>query len=322
MQILDCIIVGAGISGITASRVLMRSGLKTVVLEKSRGPGGRATTRRFDEIEANADHGAPSFHLSERLIHEEWSNALKTLPLVPSLSSLPQTYWIKGGINQLPKVLAKDLDIRLNETVLTANRSDGIWKVSTASGQEFLGRNLLVTIPLPQAANILSTHPELSDNLSTLARQVDYIPRWTFFAMTKSEGPIEESTLQHRSYDHPVIASIHTNRFGSDNLGWDIRVIQTSEKFSVDFVNENRELVSEKVCQAMMSLLNLEKPENFLAHRWLYAFVRKPLAQAFWQDKNVQNLLLAGDFTLGSTLELAALSGYRAAEHLISHATK
>jgi prolycopene isomerase len=45
MQHFDAIVVGAGIAGLGTAGLLQKQGLKTLVLEKSRTPGGRAKTR-------------------------------------------------------------------------------------------------------------------------------------------------------------------------------------------------------------------------------------------------------------------------------------
>ena len=55
----DVVIVGAGIAGLSAATELVASGRRVVVLEKSRGVGGRMATRRVGE--AICDHGAQFF---------------------------------------------------------------------------------------------------------------------------------------------------------------------------------------------------------------------------------------------------------------------
>jgi phytoene dehydrogenase-like protein len=42
----DAIVIGAGISGLAAATELAKAGCRTIVLEKSRGIGGRMATRR------------------------------------------------------------------------------------------------------------------------------------------------------------------------------------------------------------------------------------------------------------------------------------
>ena len=52
-------IVGAGIAGMSAARMLVEHGHDVTVFEKSRGAGGRAARRRCDGFEF--DHGAQYF---------------------------------------------------------------------------------------------------------------------------------------------------------------------------------------------------------------------------------------------------------------------
>ncbi|MGL5196126.1 MAG: FAD-dependent oxidoreductase, partial [Chroococcales cyanobacterium] len=53
----DMAVIGAGIAGLTAAQSLRSLGQTVVVLEKSRGVGGRVATRRL--YDTQADFGAP-----------------------------------------------------------------------------------------------------------------------------------------------------------------------------------------------------------------------------------------------------------------------
>ena len=64
-------VVGAGLSGLLVARALQARGGKVVVLEKSRGLGGRLTTKRVGE--AVFDTGAQYFTAkSERFAGGRW----------------------------------------------------------------------------------------------------------------------------------------------------------------------------------------------------------------------------------------------------------
>ncbi|MEC6988435.1 MAG: FAD-dependent oxidoreductase, partial [Actinomycetota bacterium] len=56
MEDVDCVIVGAGISGLITARRLADAGVSTMVFDKGRSVGGRLATRRIGE--ARLDHGA------------------------------------------------------------------------------------------------------------------------------------------------------------------------------------------------------------------------------------------------------------------------
>ena len=59
-------VIGAGIAGLSCATQLQEAGLKVSVFDKSRGPGGRMSTRRGDDWQC--DHGAQYLsliHISE-----------------------------------------------------------------------------------------------------------------------------------------------------------------------------------------------------------------------------------------------------------------
>ena len=53
------LVVGAGMAGLSCARVLHEAGRQVTVVDKSRGLGGRMSTRRGDDWQA--DHGAQYF---------------------------------------------------------------------------------------------------------------------------------------------------------------------------------------------------------------------------------------------------------------------
>jgi predicted NAD/FAD-dependent oxidoreductase len=70
------VIVGAGLAGLSAARLLRDAGHDVVVLDKGRSPGGRCATRRIGN--ATLDHGAQFFTVrSDEFARcvDEWSAA-------------------------------------------------------------------------------------------------------------------------------------------------------------------------------------------------------------------------------------------------------
>jgi len=60
----ETLIIGAGISGLMAGKILSQAGIDNLTLEKSSGVGGRMATRRFKG--GVFDHGAQFFTVRER----------------------------------------------------------------------------------------------------------------------------------------------------------------------------------------------------------------------------------------------------------------
>ena len=71
-------IIGAGMAGITAARTLSQAGYRVTVLEKSRGAGGRMSTRRSEF--GGFDHGTQYFTVRDARFRQMMQWALETAP--------------------------------------------------------------------------------------------------------------------------------------------------------------------------------------------------------------------------------------------------
>ena len=82
-SVIDVVIVGAGIAGLSLAGELRRAGRQVLVLERSRGVGGRCATRRTDG--GPIDHGLTFIHgRSPQLRHQ-----LDAVPDVTRVASWP-----------------------------------------------------------------------------------------------------------------------------------------------------------------------------------------------------------------------------------------
>jgi hypothetical protein len=157
------VVVGAGLAGLSAARVL-RDSCDVVVLDKSRGVGGRLATRRIGA--ATLDHGAQFFttHTSEFAdVVAEWVAAGVAEP------------WFRGRIgptgvvdadghtryrgvatmNAIAGHLADGLDVRRSTTVTSIVRRGDGWGV--VAGDTELGADaVLLTPPVPQSIALLA----------------------------------------------------------------------------------------------------------------------------------------------------------------------
>ncbi|MEX1009762.1 MAG: FAD-dependent oxidoreductase [Chthoniobacterales bacterium] len=164
------IILGAGIAGLAAAGVLRRAGHQVMVLEKSRGLGGRAATRRWDSMPV--DHGAQFFTARSeafqkqvdewlaRGVCHEWTGGFHQYRgghLSPPDGNNHPRYACREGMSALGRDLAAadGIVIEREAKIAAVARDNDAWILSAGDGRHFRGKNLVFTCPPPQGPALL-----------------------------------------------------------------------------------------------------------------------------------------------------------------------
>eukprot|EP01006_Ploeotia_vitrea_P051137 TRINITY_DN67529_c3_g4_i2.p1 TRINITY_DN67529_c3_g4~~TRINITY_DN67529_c3_g4_i2.p1 ORF type:complete len:214 (+),score=22.85 TRINITY_DN67529_c3_g4_i2:47-688(+) len=147
-------VVGAGLAGLSCARSLEKSGHRVLMLDKSRGIGGRVATRRTNDT--CFDHGLPAWEiqgpLSKSLI--EGLSAAEVISPVPGTTD---QFASAVGMTAGTKHLAKGLDLtapwRLSKLCAEA---DG-WQLIPVEeqNQPTKVQAVVLAVPAPQAVEIL-----------------------------------------------------------------------------------------------------------------------------------------------------------------------
>ncbi len=317
-------IVGAGVAGSTAARVLQGSGRSVVLFDKGRGPGGRAACRR-----GKFDHGAqfftardPRFHrVVQQLAQQHWVapwecrsgmlGAQGFHPLRPEVAR-----WVgTPGMSQLVEGLQAGLTVHFEHTVSGLQRqSDGCY---LQLGERRVGpfQTVILTAPAPQSHALLQpVAPGLANELSA----IDYDP--CLAAMVELKAP---SALD---FDAATVAE------AEDGLGFVTRntskphrqaeperwILHSSVAFAREQLEASPESWTDRLWQQFCTRTGLspDLAGEIKGHRWRYARVSKTLGKPFLWDPDLQ-IGWAGDGALGPRLEAAFLSGLQLAEALV-----
>ncbi len=139
----DTLILGAGLSGLVLANELKG---KCLILEKSRGVGGRIATRRIEGL--GLDHGALYLKNAESL--RAYLENLKF-----PFKNNSQGIYFPGGMTSLAKELSQELIIRKETRAVFISKITEGWKVETEEKLEFIGKTLVLTCPLPQSLELL-----------------------------------------------------------------------------------------------------------------------------------------------------------------------
>ena len=325
-------IIGAGIAGLTLA-TLLGGHADVVVIDKSRGVGGRMASRRVGE--SSFDHGAQFFTARSKAFQrflQPWIDAgtgKAWEPRVLTLEAGSKPYrrdWFEPhyvgvpSMTALPKALAAGLNLSLQAEVTKVEREAEAWWLTFADSSRAGPFDWVVaTAPAPQ---ILNWFPSVFNGLEAL-QHVRYAP---CFALMLGFAELPELRFD-------------AARVKSSPLDWIVRGsgkhVQTSQATLLlhstrAWASEQLEADSDNIVAVLRQALDsaigmsLPPPEFSLLHRWRYASAVQTAPSEFEVD--VTNSLAAcGDWSVfsdtdngGTRVESSFLSASALAERLLT----
>ena len=243
----DIIIIGAGLTGLLLAKKLKPSGKECLILEKSRGLGGRVATRRIDEM--GLDHGA-SF-LSQ-ISHD---SELKFF-------TAPQGFFLKKGMNNLAKELSKDLEILKEQKIQKIIKVAEGWQLVAENGTEFECQKLILTAPLPQAMELLKQNSLAPDSSHPL-HEIHYSKAIILLA-TLSDLQPEMQSLDFESHHFLLMKERDHHPNGL--------VMHLSQNFSEEFFEHSDEEILKEVMNILKRSPFLQNQiQKFELKKWRYS---------------------------------------------------
>ena len=324
----DVVVVGAGVAGLSAARALRAAGANVLVLEKSRGLGGRSATRT---VQGNrVDHGAQYFTVRDEAFKAQvdawletgdlavWSHGFHTLDEdgFHAPDGGHPRYVFPAGMNTFGKLLAENLEVN-RETRVTGLKPRGdVWQLETnADGATFEAHTVLLNLPPEQALELCAAHLEtgLRETLQGVVMQ----PCFSLMAGFDTDSKPEWRGVKFALGDNPLAWVAHDSSK---------RVLlgDTPEKTALvahstpEFAREQYALPLEEVEALLLTALRDLDP-RFSAplwtslQRWRYAMAIRSADERCLRQGS---LLFCGDWCGGNKLEDAYLSGLAAASAL------
>lgn len=288
-------VIGAGISGISAARKLSSAGWRVVIFEKSRGFGGRCSTKRLGGC--IVDHGVPVFTLDSPLFSSavldacgSWIRRIdaSVLCLPDETEFTPRLHYHCAGNSYVARELSAGLDVR-SGTPIDSIASPVI------DGEVF---DLVIsTAPWPQTAALAGVADDSpSPYRPCLALVLVFESAWP--GRTKRHFAITGT-------DEGVIRWTHCDNHKEGRVadGYTALVIHGSETFSRRYLEEATDVWSRLLADAAMELWEISSSTPFKSHphRWRYAAlaetpVLKPLPE---------HVVFIGESQTGGTAESA-----------------
>lgn len=320
-------VLGAGMAGLTAARILAGKGHEVTVLEKSRGPGGRMSTRR--EGGYRFDHGAQYFTTRdprflrqvvvwrERGLVTDWQARIGVLGDGSANPETSETRRLVAvpGMNALCRSMADDVagshggTVRYGWRAAGARFEDHRWTIEAGDGEVVSAETMIITAPPEQARELLG------DAVPVAMTGVDLRPCWAVMAV----------------FDAPLLGDLDAAFVNTGPLSWvasqaarpgrpDARawVLHATPGWSEENLGREPDRVCERLTDAARALPGAAAVAVSFAraHRWRYSIAREPLeVGALWVPE--RRLVIAGDWCAGSRVEGAFLSGAAAAGRIM-----
>ena len=272
------LVIGAGIAGLACARTLHDHGLSVTVLDKSRGVGGRLSSRR--EGVWQFDHGAPAFRLDDR----------RTAPFATSWQAdgvlhvqADGAFIGARGMNALPKHLATDLTVRTGVQVASLTRDGARWTVTDANGGTHTADIVVLATPAPQAVTLLGTSPDMADVAATLAG-VRMLPCWsTMVVFDAPPSAAVAASLRDglAESDDPIVHRAWRQSVRPGRLRDEAWVVHSEGAWSAEHVEATPAEIAARVSEALRARLAIDGAVvHAVAHRWRYARVASGLNDA------------------------------------------
>lgn len=323
----DVLVVGAGMSGLTAGLALAEAGRSVRLVDKGRTVGGRLATRRIGQ--ATLDHGAqfftvrsPEFGNAVRMWENDKIVSVWTHGFDAENPDSHPRYRTNGGMSKLAKHLAKafvrsggDLVVnqRVHSLIDTGESITATYDAATRIPDE--AQAVLVTAPAPQCIQMLEAG---GMPVPDPVRLITYHAVIALLVITDTDPAdrLGRGGALQQPLD-PMFTFIAENRAKgiSDNFGL---TFHTEPALSAALFDCPDQEIVARLTPELRRVLGDKSWKEIQVKRWRYAGPRNGHPDHFLVvDGPSHPVLLAGDAFGGAKVEGAFLSGRRAAEELL-----
>ena len=310
----DFCIVGSGIAGSTIANLLSKK-YSIEIFDKARGPGGRASNRRYKD-HLSFDHGlqyiSPKsnkfkefiLELKNKYILKEWSGQHLDFNFERKEKTIK--YIGSKGNNDICKYLIKNIKANFNSTVTNIEFNSNYWTITINNKDQVFFKYLILTCPFPQLKLLASKF--IKKKIPNL--KVNMTPNITAMAVYENYEKLPINSIKFKDEIISWAAQENTkDRFKANQIVW---TIQCTDIFSKKIINllKNKKKKYESIIFKRFEKLLGYKTKNIVfknLHGWKYAYNKlNTNLDTLWSNKD--NLGICGDWFNGPYAECAWLS--------------
>jgi predicted NAD/FAD-dependent oxidoreductase len=306
-----------------AGKILSQAGIDNLILEKSRGVGGRMATRRFEN--GVFDHGAQFFTARERKFQKwvskwqeigtikEWFGHKLPTDSISSRESHSRFIGTKG-MTSVPKEVAKGLQIKTDTWVKSISQKEDLWVAHTNDGDEYSAKRIILSAPIPQSLSLLEAGgislPK-KENEALLA--INYQQCIAGLVLLKSPSAIPSPGK--KKFEEGAIQWLGDNSQKGISPDMPAVTIHAAAEFS----RKNFALAPEELANLLIAASRDWLGQEVLAwqiHKWHYSQAVTKYPERFLALPGLSGLYMVGDGFGGARVEGAAISGIEAAIYI------
>lgn len=323
-------IIGAGLAGLSTLQHLDPALFRVTLFEKSRGPGGRLSSKKVGE--SSWDMGAQylrahSSEFADQLNTWEKDGLTGLWPVTPAVidesglkASPDDTQRFVGTprMTAISRALSqKAADFHSQTRIVRTRKHQGQWLLNCEAGNEYGPFDtLVIAVPPQQAVDLLPEDSALRQPVS----EVNMDPSWTLLiSCQETLLPGTDAAYVHTG---PLrwIARNNAKPGRATEQAW---VIQANAEWSNQHLETPRVDVQQQLLGAFREISGADTLtlNNVWLHRWLYALPGDASAYTGPTQDAEHSLFLCGDWTHRGSAEGAWLSGRETAHKIIEKGT-
>lgn len=289
-------IIGAGFSGCYLYSKLKEKNHNITIFEKSRGTGGRLSTKYIDD--KFCDHGTPYFKSSNFL----FSCFCDDLVYKDILYKEGEYYYPTSGINKMCSSLINKENLKTQTKIVKCEKTKNKWSLKDEKGKSYKNFDyLILTIP---ATQVLELDIELRKAFINKLSKVTYSSIGTLILHDEGKFSVDKDIQQSQFFKKAIDNS---SKYGYKNFS--SFVFHANEDFSTTNNYKTKEELGNEILNYInyFQKINISENVNKIAHLWKYAFVKNRINNDFLNDKD-NSLSICGDFFKHLNLEGSFLS--------------
>jgi predicted NAD/FAD-dependent oxidoreductase len=287
-------IIGAGLSGANIYNLLRDDAHDITIFEKSRGAGGRCSTKYINN--RLLDHGTPFFKPSNIEFIEFCDKKVYENILIKK----DDYYYPVNGMNKICSFMIDTENLKRETKIVSCEYKDSKWHLKDDSNVVYGGFDkLCLTLPAPQ---ILQMSIKLPEYITKQLKQVEYnsVATVMFYSIHNIKSKLKK-----------YIDTIGFNNIVDNSLKYGYKDFYSYIwHMPQDAQDKNRFCNRDDIRSFLDNNLLDDNSIETITHFWKYATVKESLDIEYIYDDNI-SLAICGDYFGIKNLDSSYLSSTR-----------